>query len=455
MKDKIFIIWSGSKDVAVKVKSILESPRYNYICTVGGNDDNDSRFASVGDTVIQQMNTCNQAIVIFQNKPGQNTVSGNLFFELGYVFASYGAKKVHCVKRRNDQINLPSDFDNSFIEPLEDESDDAFAQGIVEYFTGRQKMSIDENKMQLINNRYRIYDLVDCHYSASGSKCSDYELAQYLLFYMQASQMFGDNDRAENQLRTFKERHHHEFSDELRISVNICLSFFEVVHNIRMEGERVFIDKATYRSYTAQTRGILDEIPDDDAWTFDEWARVFVIEQRAYINLLFAECPENDESRRESFHRRVKEDAKSALEHIKILEESSPCKENNDSIGLLSILRAYLYRNLFFSCQVLKEDEEASQWLALSTKERSALLRNFNRGVIDSKLYETFRMEYYLSMCEQMAFDMGRGEEIDELDLEMDLEEIRDYLASQREEDQGDVYVKKINTFYDSISSSQ
>ena len=37
MKDKVFIAWSGSNSVAVKVKKILED-KYNYFCTIGGHN---------------------------------------------------------------------------------------------------------------------------------------------------------------------------------------------------------------------------------------------------------------------------------------------------------------------------------------------------------------------------------------------------------------------------------
>ena len=183
MKDRVFIAWSGSNKVATLVKDILEK-RYNYVCSIGGNSDNNSMFSSVGDTVLQQIKTCNQAIVIFQNR-SDGAVSNNLFFELGYVLSSYGQKKVHCVKRINEDVVLPSDFDNSFVQPIDDDSSqEVFANGIVQYFISRQKMSINENKMYLINNRYLIHDKIVSHYSETGSKCSDYELAQYLLFYL-------------------------------------------------------------------------------------------------------------------------------------------------------------------------------------------------------------------------------------------------------------------------------
>lgn len=128
MKDHIFIGWSGSNAIAMKVKNALEAK--NFRCTIGGNADNNSQYSSVGDTVIQQIKSCNQAIMIFMNR-ADGQVSNNLFFELGYVLAMYGQPKVHCVRRSAETVILPSDFDNSFVEPIECDvsSDDLFVQG--------------------------------------------------------------------------------------------------------------------------------------------------------------------------------------------------------------------------------------------------------------------------------------------------------------------------------------
>ena len=162
MKDKVFIAWSGSNTVAMKVKRIMEKDK-KYVCSIGGNADNNSQFSSIGDTVIQQIKVCNQAIVVFQNRKDGN-VSNNLFFELGYVLAKYGQMKVHCVKRSDESVILPSDFDNSFVESIDDgNDDDLFAQRIVDYFMSRQKLSVNTNKMFLINNRYIMHDYIESH----------------------------------------------------------------------------------------------------------------------------------------------------------------------------------------------------------------------------------------------------------------------------------------------------
>ena len=46
-----------------------------------------------------------------------------------------------------------------------------------------------------------IHEMLQVHYSDLGSKCSDYELAQYVMFYMQASVMYQDEEKALGELK--------------------------------------------------------------------------------------------------------------------------------------------------------------------------------------------------------------------------------------------------------------
>lgn len=441
MKDKIFIAWSGSNGEALKVKSILES-KFNYVCCIGGNADNSSRYSSVGDTVIQQIKECNQAIVIFQNR-ADGAVSNNLFFELGYVLAMYGTKKVHCVKRKNEKVVLPSDFDNSFVEPLDDESgENAFADGIVEYFMGRQKMSINDNKMYLINNRYLMHDKLMAHYSESGSKCSDYELAQYVLFYMQAAHMFGDVKKIQKEIEEFKQKHNFEFSPELSLAVNLCLSFFELLLGIKSGGENseVYIDKNTYWEFRSDYMHYLKQIVPDDLGIFDEWAEVFIYDHLNFASMLFANNETLPAEMRQKLYGACAEYALRCLDSIAVLEKAAPCKENNDEIGLISLLRAYIYRNLFVAKQQLGEREEAEKWLGLTLKERSSLKNNFGKGTIDTQLYNNFRMEYYLALVDYLSY----MQDVDEFEVDMYRSEMVDYLHSVRNDDSENVYLKQI-----------
>lgn len=447
MKDKIFVIWSGDNKTALQVKRILES-KHNYICTIGGNSDNNSKFASVGDTVLQQIKSCNQAIVIFQNK-ADGTVSNNLFFELGYVFASYGAKKVHCVKRSHETVVLPSDFDGAFVEPIASDDEETFINGIVEYFLGRQKMSIDVNKMLLINNRYRIHDMIQKHYSESGSSCSDYELAQYILFYTQAAQMFNDAKAVQNELAAFKRQFSHEFSEELEISVNMSLSFFELMDGIQINPDgKVFVSDDVFFKYNNRSKETLEDLQNDKNGSFGIWAKVFATEQLAYGCMLFAENEENERDMRDALYEKCISLAQDSLTLITELENTASCKENNDSTGLIALIKAYVYRNLFVSMTELGK-ADSLQWLKKAQKEHKSLIRHYDQGAIDSKLYNNFRMEYYLNLSEYMRY--ADDDAMDKFERKMHLSEINKYLKYIEQEEGASVYVKKINKYYQEL----
>ncbi len=450
MKDRVFIAWSGTNEVANLVKNILEK-KYNYVCSIGGNADNSSQMSSVGDTVLQQIKTCNQAIVIFQNR-ADGAVSNNLFFELGYVLASYGQKKVHCVRKFTEKVVLPTDFDNSFVEPLKKQNNESeeltteeFAEQIVKYFISRQKMSINENKMFLINNRYLIHDKIISHYSEAGSKCSDYELAQYLLFYLQAAHMFGDEIKVYNEILEFKNAHHYEFSSELSLSVNICISFLEMVMNIKVKpNSDVYIDEDVFWKFRNDYMHYGTLVTTDDIGVFDEWVSVFLAEHFAFAYMLIANNDAFDDNMKRKFNEKAKQHAYETIDAIKDLEERTPSKENNDSIGLISLFKSYVYRNLYIAKQNLNEDG-AQEWLEKTLQERKSLRKNFGKGTIDTQLYNNFCMEYYLALVNYLEF--VDTSEIDEFELMMYRKEMKDYLNSVRKESNENPYLKQISNW--------
>lgn len=439
MKDKIFIIWSGSNLVAQKVKKILEND-YNYICYVGGNYDNNSQMVSIGDTVIRQMKSCNQAIVIFQNK-SNGTISNNLFYELGYVSSKYGMKKVHCVRKASEDIILPSDFDNSFVEPFNVDSDDSFAQSVVSYFIERQKLSIETNKMNLINNRHIMHEIINAHCSENGSKCSDYELAQYILFYSQAAVMFQDENSVLNELRDFKREHGNDVSYEVQTSLNIGIALLDVQTKIINENDIVYIDDKTFRYYFNMCKDMLDNIKDDNSGSFDEWAKVIASENLAYVASLYAFNPNINEDMKKFLFNKVLEYGEKCINYITVLENNTPCVENNDEYGLISVFKSYIYRHLFNATKALNLPE-AQEWIKKSLKERKELLRYYDEHSIDTKLYSNFEMEYYLNLSEYIAF-AGKGK-IDAFDYMMYLSDIDAFISDYSNKNNLNVYIRKI-----------
>ncbi len=439
MKDKIFLIWSGNNTVAQKVKNILET-EHSYICVVGGSFESGAQMLTIGDTVLKQMKGCNQAIVIFQNK-ANNTISNNLYFELGFVASSYGLKKIHCVKRKSETITLPSDFDNSFVKGLEADSDDMFAQNIVKYFMGRQKLSVETNRMWIINNRHIVHEMIQAHYSDMGSKCSDYELAQYILFYMQAAVMFQDDEKVLNELKNFKKRFGNDFSEELNESVNISIALLDIQTSLKSSDDIVYIGDEDFRRYYNSCKDILSDIKDDDSGIYDEWAKAIAAENLAYVCVLYAGNPDLDKTMKEYLSDKTIQYGNICLGFLDKLEEGSRYLENNDHIGIIAVFKAYLYRHLFIAYRD-KDKDEAGKWLQLAAKTRRQLVRNFDDNTVDSKIYSNFEMEYYVSLIEYILF-FGK-DSIDPFDYMVYMKDIDEYIAKIEKTDSIHAFVKQI-----------
>ena len=439
MKDKVFIIWSGDNIVAKKVKSILEQ-EYSYLCFVGGSFDQSKQMLSIGDTVIHQMNFCNQAIVVFQNK-SEGNVSNNLFFELGFVVSEYGMRKVHCVKLQGDKIELPSDFDNLFVEEICANDKEEFAQKIVEYFIARQKLSVFTDKMELISQRYKMHDLIQAHYSESGSKCSDYELAQYILFYMQSAVMFQDDEKILDELLELKKMYNTKFSCEINQSVLISISLLKIQTGLIAENDLVYISDDTFRKFFSSTKNLLDEIERDDSGIFDEWARVILTENIAYACSLYSQNPAIKADVKKYVDSNIISYGRKCTDYIAELEKINNKNDNNDEIGLIAVFKAYLYRHLYVAHKT-ESLPEAQKWLNMSLKEWKGLLNNFGDNSIDSKLYENFEMEYYLTLIDYL--NICNDDSIDEFEKIMLLDDIDEFISKFEKRNNAHAYIKKI-----------
>jgi hypothetical protein len=75
-------------------------------------------------------------------------------------------------------------------------------------------------------------------------------------------------------------------------------------------------------------------------------------------------------------------------------------------------------------------------------KARKQLVRTFDNNSIDSKLYDNFKMEYFLNLMEYLDFSDRAS--IDEFDYMMYLDEIDEYIREYSRSDTMGTYFKKI-----------
>ena len=145
---------------------------------------------------------------------------------------------------------------------------------------------------------------------------------------------------------------------------------------------------------------------------------------------------------------KTKKWAAKSMEDMERLGEVTDLVGNNDMKGIISLFYAYLYRNLYL-CSIKLKDGDELEWLEKSKDERYSLKRYFQPGTIDSQLYNTFQMEYYLTLTEYMGHAEGR--DIDEDDLESYSEEIEMFLKESKKQNDHARYISRIELLYHNL----
>jgi hypothetical protein len=216
-----------------------------------------------------------------------------------------------------------------------------------------------------------------------------------------------------------------------------------LVLNIKLDEktDEVYVEQNVFWKIKNEYEHYSKVLVEDEIGIFDEWAAVFIAEHLAFAYMLIANNTAMDKNLRLGLQHKVKGYALQALSAIEQLEQRAPCKENNDTMGLISLLKSYVFRNLYLAMTELGEDG-AKEWLRKAMVEREALKNNYGKGTIDTQLYNTFCMEYYLSLVNFLA--AREPEEIDEFETLMYKSEIRNYLNSVKKESAENAYLRQI-----------
>lgn len=408
MKGKVFIGWTKTNDIAYKVKDMLD----NYTCYVGGDDPDNKNIGAgqeyyVGSTVIKQMNNCNQAIFIISKY--DKALSNNVMFELGYTCAKFRntGRKIHVFYLDVPSMDnaIPSDLVGMWAEHMEtyDLSNDEIAKRIVSLFLKRQMNEITENKMMVIDKWYKIENEIANH--NKDPQCSDFELAQYLLFYSHAAYIFDFSDAAFSQVRSLCEYDSLE-SEELSIAINIALLANGAIYRYASSSEPMSGDvyDDIFEKYQSIQKSIGTKHETDGE--FYKWAYVMALD---YMNLaatlrLFAyddECKnaEPDTELYDEYTSMVLETGEKILSLCEILGSSQNNKE------FVMLIKAYIFRNIAHVYRIQNDEENEKKYLDLSYDLRAELHEIYENRHIDSRLKDNFEMEYHLIMSELLKYE--------------------------------------------------
>lgn len=432
MKGKIFIAWSGKNELAHAVKQYLE--KEDYVGIVGGQSGTDGGLF-VGDVVLRELDQCNQAIFIMQEKQ-DGTISNNLMFELGYALSRFDTNKIHVfyIDITSEDKTIPSDIKGIWASFFNTAESDDIAAEIAEKFFSNQKNIIPEDKMSVVNSYYSIKEKIQ-RYSESPH-CSEYEFAQYILFFSQAAYMFGNEKDASCELKDLiKSLSNPDTALDYAIRFGIC--YLEVLSRIQKEDGVLCLKKEDFRGLRRRLRDMQVVAESWEKDDFSMWYLTILYDIMNYAHILYASSPELSEEDRIRYLKNGMEYADKCLALCEILES----KKQNYLCAQL--YKAYMYRNLYTIHSILSEQEAfAYECLEKSIKARKILVDYYEVHTISARLFDNFELEYYLALSEYLEYVT---DEDDFYDYKEDCEEyIRRIKDLHRERN---FFVDKIETF--------
>lgn len=393
MKGRIFIAWSGNNTLAQEVKQRLDTEQYTGI--VGGQDGAANGFF-VGQAVLEEINQCNQAIFVIEKK-ADGTISNNLMFELGYALAKFKHNKLHLFYIDIEEKEIPSDIRGAWATHAISETSENVAEEIVEKFLAGQKHIIPEDKMAVINDYYDTKKMI-LEYAGSP-RCSEYELAQYVLFFSQAAYMFHNEKEGFDCLELLTKSLRSP-SPELGTAISVGMCYLRMLLAIRKGENVLYLQKEDYREAVNRLKEIEEDTRGWQKDDFTRWLRVIVLDAINYASILHSMCPELAEKKR---NRILDGSIAPATECLSICEE---LLKHSANVHFVELYMAYMYRNRATAQKALDHPtEEIRKNLELSYRMRRKLWNYYNEAKrINTRLLETFEMEYYLAMSEQLEY---------------------------------------------------
>lgn len=418
MKGKVFIAWSGENTLAKSVKEILVNEGFE--CIVGG-ENGCSGNRTVCDTIMREINNCNQAIFIVQKKDDGN-ISNNIMFEYGYASARFKDHKTHVffVDIDENDESIPSDIRGIWADYRLSSSDGDTAWSISQRFMEHQRYLIPEYKCDLANEYYKVKDIIRNH--VSYPIYSEYELAQYVIFFTQTAYQYRNDFDA---LACLKELACEltDTGEELTQTLSLSINYIETLMCIKGGEKELYIEKSDFRE---KKQSFKDMERISDSWEEDDfslWFRAVLFDIINYAYLLFADNPNiSDDRKRASLEESIRYGNKCIEVCDKLL-----CNATNKYF--CEMFKAYQYRNIAVAHKKLGDNEAGvRKFFELSYEERRILWERYKiiKEKMNPRLYENYEMEYFLALSEHIEYIN------DEMDREDACEECMKYIERAR-----------------------
>lgn len=400
MKGKVFLAWSGTKELAVQVAERLKQEGYFPIVGGEGQDLQGNRSGDffVGATVLAQLDQCYQAIFIVQKKVS-GFISSNLMFELGYALGKISPNRIHVyyIDIEESDPMIPSDLKGIWAKYYSTQQED-LVERIVRKFLLNQRTIIPDNKFMVMDAYYAQKEMIRSYPSAPV--CSEYELAQYVLFFSQSAYLFDDVDQGLYTLNTLcNEIRNEHMGQELNKVIQYARCYLELFKKWQRPKDTLYLKREDMDVIRSELLRIIREVTQWKRDDFTNWFLALLYQTVNYALILSSFDPEQTTETQEKMLRASEKYARLCLECCEVLAQ------DNRNAQCVNLYQAYMYRNLATMYQRMEgHDKETYEMLNASFRERLELHNYCAMGDINSRLRDNFEMEYILAMAELVDF---------------------------------------------------
>ena len=450
MNGNVFIGWCGSNELAAKVSKILS--KHNYWCVVGGNYDEVSNIY-IGGTIIEQLNKCNQALFIVR-KNASGSISNNVIFEIGYSLSKFNSSpnKLHLFYLDIDpkDNSIPSDLLGAWAEHINtsSKSEDEIVELIVSSFLSDQKMQIIENKMDLVNDWHRINNMVINH--CKTPVCSDFEMAQYLLFYAVSSGFMNIFQEMKEPLSVLR-RNVDERSDELFNTYRLANVIYEAGCSVKRFENKGYLEDSAYFQATDALSELIDwvekYVSDKTGGTsdFPVWFNMVAKQRYGYLCMMYVNNPDlSEEEIKEGYEEAIRY-SEETVTLCDTLRNMDP-KSNRE---LASLYKSFALRNIAIAYGCLGKPDLEREYKCRSFEEKK-FIREYSKDLdMDTRIADAFERGYYLSMAEIVKYETDPRKK---RAFTKEIKAYTDYMLTVR--DSSNQYVNRIKLMMESNETS-
>lgn len=406
MNGNIFIGWCGSNRLAIEVSKVLTKNQFK--CIIGGKYE-DPTNVYIGGTILEQLKSCNQALFIVQ-KNDSGSISNNVIFEIGFQLSKFDnqVKHLHLFYLDIDpkDKSIPSDLLGAWANHINTNGLDVseIVSIITESFLKEQKLQLVQNKMELINNWHYLNNIVMSHFDSPT--CSDFEMAQYLLFYSVSSGFINIFPQMKECITLLK-KNVDEKSEELYHASKLATIIHEFGMSIKKKDNICYLDDSAYVDASDSLKKELEWADSYSADNFKKdsdfiiWFEMIARQRQGYVSMMYVNNPELSTDEIDEGYR----EAILYSEQTVVLCDRLREMDSKNNRELSTLYRSFAERNLSIAYGYF-EEQDKERYYKYQSFEDKRFLREYSKDlVLDIRIADSFERGYFLAMAEILKYE--------------------------------------------------